>query len=133
MSTDIREYDYNDEDIAESGVYYYRIKQVDVDGRIDYSDIVSVTIDKAETTMSFYPNPAISMTMIKVSGIISENATVSVFTKNGKLIRSGLVLDEVSNGNYELRLDVATFLPGVYTVQIETEHDTWTEKLIVIR
>ena len=132
-SLEVREYDYEDGDISQSGVYYYRIKQVDVDGRVDYSDIVSVTIDEVATTMSLYPNPAINTTMIKVTGAEAQYATVSIFTKDGKLIRSGLALDEVSSGNYELTIDVATFLPGVYTVQIETTQDTWTEKLIVVR
>ena len=133
MSSDAIEYDYQDADISFVGVYYYRIKQVDTDGRVDYSDIVSVTIDNVETSMSLYPNPAVSTTMIRVSGLVSQDATVSIFAKDGKLIRSGLVLDEVSSGNYELSLDVATFLPGVYTVQIETANDTWIEKLIVIK
>ena len=133
MSTDTREYEYKDGDIAQAGVYYYRIKQVDIDGRIDYSDIVSVTIDDEVTTMRLYPNPTINATMIKMLGSAAAEAKVSVYSKDGKLIRSGLELEEISSGNYELRLDVSNFLPGVYTIQIETTQDTWTEKLIVIR
>jgi len=133
MSSEVREYTYEDEDIATKGVYYYRIKQVDTDGRIDYSDIVTVTVDKAKVTMSLYPNPTINATMIKVTDITAQEITVSIFTKDGKLISSGLILEEVSVGNYELRLDVANFIPGVYTVQIETERETRIEKLIVIR
>ena len=68
-----------------------------------------------------------------VTGSEVKDAKVTVFTKEGKLIRSGLILDEISSGNYELILDASAFLPGVYTVQIETMQDTWTEKLIVIR
>jgi len=133
MSQSEVEYNYEDKDIAQAGVYYYRIKQVDQDGRIDYSDIVSVTIEKLAIAISMYPNPAINTTMIKVTGAEAQNATVSVFTKDGKQIRSGLKLDEISNGSYELRLDVANFLPGVYTIQFETEQDTWTEKLIIVK
>jgi len=83
--------------------------------------------------MSLYPNPTINATMIKVTDITAQEITVSIFTKDGKLISSGLILEEVSVGNYELRLDVANFIPGVYTVQIETERETRIEKLIVIR
>lgn len=89
---------------------------MDVDGRIDFSDIVSVTIDEVATTMSLYPNPAINTMMIKVIGADAQDAEISIFAKDGRLIRSGLLLEEVSSGKYELTIDVATFLPGVYTL-----------------
>ena len=133
MSTEASDYKYEDGNINQVGIYYYRIKQVDTDGRVNYSDIVSVSIDKVEDRMSLYPNPAIATTLIKVSGVATQDTRISIFSKEGKLIRSNLRLEEVSTGQYELILDVSTYVPGVYTVQIETEQDTWTEKLIVIR
>ena len=133
MSLEQSEYNFNDMDVAKAAVYYYRIKQVDTDGRVDYSDIVSVTRENVSPVMSLYPNPTINATIIKVIGSGVEDAMVSVYSKDGKLIRSGLVLDEIAMDSYELRLDVSTFYPGLYTIQIETAEDTWTEKLIIIK
>jgi hypothetical protein len=133
FSNETRMYDYEDEDIEQSGVYYYRIKEVDFDGRIEYSEILSITIVKETTTVSLYPNPSTHTTWIKVTGSAGQDAKVSVYAKDGKLVRTGLLLDEVSAGNYLLRLDVSTLNKGVYTIQIENAQESWTEKLIVVR
>ncbi|MFT4535773.1 MAG: hypothetical protein ACJA1A_002681 [Saprospiraceae bacterium] len=133
ISNETRMYDYEDEDIAESGIYYYRIKQVDLDGRIEYSDILTITIVKDVTTVSLYPNPSINTTWIKVTGSEGLDAKVNVYAKDGKLVRTDLLLEEVSAGNYALRLDVSTLHQGVYSVTIKTAQNSWTEKLIVIR
>lgn len=39
------------------GTNYYRLKQVDFDGRFEYSHIVSVTIERSADTVRVYPNP----------------------------------------------------------------------------
>lgn len=40
-----------------SGLSYYRLKQVDYDGRFEYSDIVSVHWEKSEAALQLFPNP----------------------------------------------------------------------------
>lgn len=39
-----------------SGLIYYRLKQIDFDGKHSYSDVISVRLDNMQTT--FFPNPA---------------------------------------------------------------------------
>ena len=54
-STQASAYNYLDADPG-AGTHYYRLRQVDLDGAHDYSDVVSVAIAEA-TAMAVYPNP----------------------------------------------------------------------------
>jgi hypothetical protein len=40
-----------------AGVYYYRIKSVNVSGEIEYSDVVKVIVSKGRPEIKVYPNP----------------------------------------------------------------------------
>lgn len=127
-----KEYSFKDDNSSQTGTYYYRIKQIDEEGRVEYSDIVSVTKEDVPAVLSIFPNPTSSSVVIKLIGSVGEVATVSIFTKDGRLIESDLFLNKVSIDNYQLTLDVSTFLPGVYKVQVESKQKTWTENLIVL-
>jgi hypothetical protein len=52
------------------GINYYRIKQVDYDGKYSYSDIASVRYDGHGETI-IYPNPAISEVTISTTASTS--------------------------------------------------------------
>lgn len=52
-----RAYEYRD--LLESGVYFYRLQQVDLDGRIEFSEVVRIEVETTVTMNSLvYPNPA---------------------------------------------------------------------------
>ncbi|HHB79487.1 MAG TPA: hypothetical protein ENK85_09680, partial [Saprospiraceae bacterium] len=75
-SYEVRNYTYTHQSPSK-GINYYRLKQVDMDGKFTYSNIVSAKIGKEE--ISFYPNPA--------TGTISFNRpveTVTIYDLMGK-------------------------------------------------
>lgn len=52
------DYDFDDYDVNLSGVYYYRIKQIDKNERFTYSRIISIQVKVDESLNAFiYPNP----------------------------------------------------------------------------
>jgi len=54
-------YLYEDYDISSSGTYYYRIKQIDLDGSYSYSETIAIEIQArfGQAKASIYPNPII--------------------------------------------------------------------------
>lgn len=53
-------YDFIDSSIPETGEYFYRLKQIDIDGQFEYSDVVNVFVEvkKMEYRLNQnYPNP----------------------------------------------------------------------------
>lgn len=89
--------------LAES---YYRLKQLDYDGKFEYSKVIAVKTGTGVIKM--YPNPA--QTELRVEGI-AEDELVSVFTPTGGLVIAGAKL---SAG----KLDVKDLKEGIYTIKI---------------
>jgi hypothetical protein len=55
-------YSYNDFNVQENTLYYYRLKSVDLDGTFSYSDIRTARINSRnnEPSIVIYPNPIIN-------------------------------------------------------------------------
>jgi hypothetical protein len=84
------------------GGFYYRLKQLDFDGRFEYSKIISIT-QKGGNTVSVYPNP--SKGVLNISATDYEQAFVLV-NSIGQIVKQGEQLEETiksmqnSTGNF---------------------------------
>jgi len=123
------EYDYLDNELQLAGLYYYKIKQVDYDGKVNYSK--TVVIDRqGDLDTKMYPNPARHST--NISYVATNDGTISVMIHNveGKLAKS-LRLN-VAEGSGEIRINTKDLLPGVYNVAIELDGQISNTRLIRI-
>ncbi|HMT55066.1 MAG TPA: T9SS type A sorting domain-containing protein [Saprospiraceae bacterium] len=77
------------------GINYYRIKQVDYDGKYSYSDIASVRYEGDNKT-NIYPNPAIS----EVTITTSEQTTLQIMDVYGRLLNK----QDISEGQNTINL-----------------------------
>jgi hypothetical protein len=97
---------YHFTDINPFATTYYRLKQLDYDGKFEYSKVIAVKADKA--AFNIYPNPAqTELTVAGNSGI----EPVSVLTQTGKLV----VTDATLSGG---KLNVSNLKEGIYTIKI---------------
>lgn len=103
-----------------AGDNYYRIKQVDHDGRSSYSRTRLVKMD-ASSTISISPNPAHSIARIQSATAIKN---IQVFNTAGQMV---LTANPFAT-NYNL--NVAVLPVGTYSVRIETNNSIVTKKLI---
>lgn len=93
-----------------------------------------VVLDVLETSeMEFkpiYPNPASAITAIPLNVPQSVWANIEVVDVNGKLIET--VFEGVLNaGENNKFIQAGEYLPGTYFVQVRTEENVLTQKLIV--
>lgn len=73
-----------------TGNNYYRLKQVDYDGRADYSKIVTITAgDAAQPLISFSPNPASNKITLSLSQAFANKVQLSISDVTGKQVWSG--------------------------------------------
>lgn len=100
-------YNYNDDisGLSYPSVIYYRIKQVDINGAFEYSQVVSVLIEhiERESQIHVYPNPTSSELNI------SENVvgyTYELISSDFKTISGGVFLEN--------RLNVSNLASGTY-------------------
>ncbi len=75
-----------------------------------------------QTYVSMYPNPAQTYVMLSSNTLIKK---VNILNQLGQLVQS------IAPGTPELRINTETMKPGVYILQVDTEHGMATQKLTV--
>lgn len=99
-------YVYNDESPL-NGINYYRLKQVDIDGRFVYSVVKKINFYTGRNVaLKMYPNPANN-----VVNIIAPNGFVELFDLSGKQIQ------KYRNTNSLLSISVSGLPAGLYVVK----------------
>ena len=114
-------------------VYYYRLKQVDVDGRFAYSNIASAELlgPTGFTLENLFPNPASNQVSM---GVISNVNTTAKVTMTDMLGRTVLVEDwQLSIGYNTNQFDLGRVTEGAYLVTIYAGNIKTTKKLTVAR
>lgn len=111
-----------------TGVNYYRLKQVDKDGKYKYSSVAKVTIDQDRSLYSLSPNPATTKTTLSIYKEM-RNVNVKVMDVSGKTTYS--FNKSLINAGETIEFPVNQMAKGYYLVIIESAAGRFTEKLIV--
>ena len=96
----------------ENGVLYYRLKQMDIDGKFEYSKIIVVRSEGKKNSVVVYPNPSNGLYTI----VLDEKAEIeqiSLMTVTGQSIDVN-----ISNNQLDLTNEAA----GVYFLQVNGEN-----------
>jgi hypothetical protein len=108
-----KDYSYSDNQLSSlSPVYYYRLKMVDIDGSAKYSPVIHIK-NNAGVLAKIYPNPARDQftITIKDNSLLNTQATLS--DMNGK------VLQKISITQSATRVNVSTYVKGVYILKFK--------------
>ena len=118
-----QKYSYTDASAAQGNVFY-RLKMLDIDGKFDYSKVVTTKLGCVKSPFSVYPNPVTDILTINNSGSQNEDATVKLFDNNGRLIYSHKMLGGTNTINTH-------YLPnGIYLLQLNNGHEVQSIKII---
>lgn len=98
--------------IAEQGKAFYRLRLVDVDGRITNSNIVVLDVNCSKVSVVVYPNPASDFINIFITGVDNNLINAKLFNNTGqtminKKLQNGISQLNISNlpsGIYHLRI-----------------------------
>ena len=127
---------YSFVDIAGYGkTYSYRLKNIDVDGRFDYSNAINVSI-KPPTDFSLgqnFPNPFNPVTTIDYLIPELSQVNLAVYDINGKQV--ALLVNEMkAGGEYQAVFDGSVFPSGIYFYILKTGNGLiFTKKLTLIK
>jgi trimeric autotransporter adhesin len=106
---------YNFTDRTPYNVSYYRLKQMDIDGKETLSNVVSVNRDKGKETLKIYPNPVTNVLNIEIEGALNKSVQVSVKDISGRVVlqqtlsadNSTINMSSMSDGLYILEAQFA--------------------------
>ena len=99
---------------GESGVYFFRIKQVYSSGYSRFSKIQQVTLENSDfPKFTLYPNPSSGIVGIKFDNIYSGHFNIQIYNTQGQMmVKKDIV---VSGSSY---VQVATLENGVYWLRL---------------
>lgn len=126
-------YSYTDNSVT-AGKYNYRLKQIDIDGSFEYSDVVEVSVsvpNKLELTQN-YPNPFNPATSIQFSLPEAGNVSLSVYNMIGEQVAE-LLNKNLDAGHHNINFDGSKFNSGVYIYRLNTEKATLTRKMLLMK
>lgn len=132
-STEINNYSFIDRNVT-SGIYYYRLKQVDFDGTTSFSDEVDVEVfSPASFILSQnYPNPFNPSTNIKFSIPNSGYVNLSVYNVVGEKVAE-IVNDILPEGEYSRTFDTNNLSSGIYIAKLSAENYNQSIKMTLIK
>jgi hypothetical protein len=97
-----------------TGASFYRVRNVDLDGRSKYSYVVRYNANRVAANMQVYPNPVKGEAVIEHNEY-SSNARFSIIDMNGRIVKTIVPLRGVNN----TRINVGDLNTGVYVLRIE--------------
>jgi hypothetical protein len=100
---------------ASSGITYYRIKQVDIDGKYSYSPVRSV-YSEGFSSVSVYPNPNNGIFNLKYHGGEGEIEIV-IYNNLGQKVHQQIL--EGSGEFNEAEINLSSLVKGVYHLSAE--------------
>lgn len=119
-SNQLQQYQFTDASPL-TGDNFYRLKQVDKDGRYSYSKMVHVAFGK-QPFIQAYPNP--TRGMVKIGGLNNANATLTVVDASGKTLHQYR-----STGN-DYTINIQSLTAGIYFVRVQQGEKVTTLKLV---
>jgi Secretion system C-terminal sorting domain len=119
--------DYNFTD-NEAGQAYYRLKQIDIDGKFTYSKVLSSNCEVKSITLMLYPNPASSFTELRFTSPKENKTVINIYAENGQLVRS--IRAAVQQGINTIRINLNGLSNGAYMLKINTDELNVTKQII---
>lgn len=126
-SSSINNYSYPDADAFTSGSIklYYRLNQLDFDGRNDRSPVRMVDFEKKETAEPFvvYPNPSTGVFTITLNNM--QVNPVGIYDVYGRLVK------EVATTSDNVEVDGRAFAKGVYFIRSVSGDQSVQSKIVI--
>lgn len=108
-STTTRNYQYLD---LQGGDAFYRIKQVDLDGRYVHTAVKRVSCNSRNITVALFPVPTPNILNIAVRSDKMIRTDLQVIDMSGRIVKRQSVV--INNGNTNLTLDLSNLPSGEY-------------------
>jgi Secretion system C-terminal sorting domain len=122
----VSSYNFTDQTPLE-GTNYYRLKQVDLDGKFAYSPTLSLTF--AGESMLLFPNPNVGKFDIRLPAHAKNKPVrIQIIDATGRVLSTESLAYPETNG---LLID-KKLAKGVYIINITTTEKTYRQKMVVL-
>jgi hypothetical protein len=111
-------------------VLYYRLRQVDLDGKETYTQVVSLTSEQVMIKdVAVYPNPFASNIDVKYNAALAGEAIISIVDMSGRTMTSQSIYVEHGANNIAIT-NLSQLDKGVYILSIIQNGETTIKKMV---
>jgi Secretion system C-terminal sorting domain len=112
------------------GINYYRLKQIDIDGRFIYTPVRHIIFDKLDAgAVKYYPNPTNGILTVELASINSnEIRVINICNATGAVINQLKIAASAGN---KMQIDLSKYAKGIYFIQVKTVTINSTERIIL--
>ncbi len=128
-STTLQSYSFEDKQ-ALAGTTYYRLRLVDLDGSIAYSEVEFVT--RGESNFGFgsiRPVPVQDELQVVLTADSAKEIQINIYDVTGKQLANRIAQTNAGVNTYSM--DASSFVPGIYILSITDGQTVINEKFIV--
>lgn len=124
-SLQTREYSYTD-NTPLRGINYYRLKQVDYDGKYTFSPVVSLNFDGTDrgNGVRLSPQPVKDQLSVTLEQAFQQDARWELYDLSGRLLQAGTLAAEANS----FSIQAATLTDGAYVLRITGDQQVITRK-----
>lgn len=131
----LHDYRFNDADILRNGVYLYRLKQVDYDGQVTYTEIIKVPVYREvnQFTTLLYPNPTVDKSILEIHSNKGIKVRIDIYDALGHICIPSIYDNVLQDDVYRISLDKQTLPIGMYHIKVSTDDQISTLKWLKIK
>jgi hypothetical protein len=114
---------------GENGMIYYRLKMVDLDGKMQHSPVKAVRIgdEKSNVSVMLYPNPVVNELRITLPlSWQDKQVVVDIYSTNGVLVKRMVT----NNASQTETINLRSLQPGSYLVRSTAGAETVSKQII---
>lgn len=113
-----------------NGIDFYRLKQVALDGKFIFSDVIAVKFDNPVLSIiSINPDPVIHTLNMRCAANESTKATCNIYNSEGRLVRN--IETYFTQGQNNIVEDVSLLPAGTYFIILSRPNERITESKFV--
>lgn len=133
-SSTAQQYVYTDTKVDVNTEYYYRLNQIDNDGKSELSNIVSAILLNTEGSVQVgnpYPNPTTQSSNIQLLSPTNGEAHISIVNSMGQVVSDKTV--QINKGSNMLTVSTENIAAGIYNIHINIGGQRYYRSLSVTK
>ncbi len=119
-------YSFEDRNMPKDKTVYYRLSQIDIDGKQFYSDIRIINNGDSKQPILIYPNPSFGNVQISLPSDMISLSDILVLSATGAVVQT-------INNTTDKQIEIKGLKSGLYYIKVILQYDNsvYTQKLIV--
>ena len=109
-----------------NGFNYYRLHQVDFDGKFENSNIVTAKLSHSNDDIFLTPNPTSNVILIQTKTPFERDADFQILNMQGQVVLSSILQEGTDN----LEVNLSNFPVGIYYLQLFVYNEVMMKKII---